>query len=120
MLSRIISCFFLLVFSSFYLPTPADEKEDIAKQMEKSLHNDLLNKFYPLIIDKQDGGFLSGFTYNWKPTGDQDKMIVSQSRHIWTPAKAANFYPNTPLYKTTAQHGYTFLRDVMWDEKNGG
>jgi mannobiose 2-epimerase len=120
MLIRIITCFLLIVTSSFYAPAPTNEKEDIAKEIEKSLQNDLLNKFYPMIIDKQNGGFLSSFSYDWKPTGSQDKMIVSQARHTWTPAKAVQFYPNSPVYQTTAEHGYVFIRDVMWDKINGG
>jgi mannobiose 2-epimerase len=47
-------------------------------------------------------------------------MIVSQARHTWTPAKAAHFYPNEAVYRSTAQHGFTFLRDVMWDKTHGG
>jgi mannobiose 2-epimerase len=101
-----------------------EKKEDyrtaIAAEIEKSITTELLNKWYPAALDKEYGGFLSTFTFDFKPTGEQDKMIVSQSRHVWTSSKAAEVYPSNPDYKTSADHGFKFLRDVMWDKTYGG
>lgn len=88
--------------------------------MENSLRNELLNKWYPQSMDTVYGGFLTTFTYDFKPTGQQDKMIVTQARHTWTNAKASQLYPATNYYKTGAKHGFRFLKDVMWDKKHGG
>lgn len=88
--------------------------------MENSLRNELLNKWYPQSMDTVYGGFLTTFTYDFKPTGQQDKMIVTQARHTWTNAKASQLYPATNYYKTGAKHGFLFLKDVMWDKKHGG
>lgn len=88
--------------------------------MENSLQNELLNKWYPQSMDTAWGGFFSTFTYDFKPAGPQDKMIVTQARHTWTNAKASLLYPAVGCYKTGAQHGFRFLKDVMWDKKHGG
>jgi len=79
----------------------------------------LLDKYYPRDIDKVYGGYLSTFTYDFKPTGDQDKMIVTQARHTWSTAKAAMFYHDT-AYISMSRHGFYFLRDKMWDKQYGG
>jgi mannobiose 2-epimerase len=66
------------------------------------------------------GGFITTFTFDFQPSGAQDKFIVTQSRHTWSTAKAAELYPNVPYYLQGSQHGFQFLRDVMWDETYGG
>jgi mannobiose 2-epimerase len=95
-------------------------KSQLAAEIENSIKTEMLNKWYPQAVDKQHGGFLSTFTYDWKPTGPQDKMIVTQARHIWSNAKAAQLYPEVPHYLSSAKHGVAFLRDKMWDKTNGG
>ncbi|MBD0279391.1 MAG: AGE family epimerase/isomerase, partial [Flavisolibacter sp.] len=116
----IILCTFLSIcFLSFRSNDP-DERLQIANEMEKSLQTELLNKWYPQSVDSQWGGFLSTFTYDFKPTGPQDKMIVTQARHTWTNAKASQLYPAVAYYKSSAQHGFHFLRDKMWDKEYGG
>lgn len=93
---------------------------DIANQMDSSLVHATLEKWYPLSIDTVHGGFLSAFTYDFKPADDQRKMIVTQARHVWTNAKAALRYPDVEHYRRGARHGFEFLRDVMWDKEYGG
>jgi mannobiose 2-epimerase len=97
----------------------AEKKLALAAVMENSLKRETLDKWYPLAVDTAFGGFLSAFTYDFKPTDDQDKMIVTQARHTWTNAKASKVYPNEP-YLTYSKHGFNFLRDKMWDKANGG
>lgn len=92
----------------------------LADQIETSLRKETLDKWYPLAVDKEYGGFLSTFTYDFKPTDDQRKMIVTQARHTWTNAKASLRYPNVEHYKQGARYGYEFLRKVMWDSVYGG
>lgn len=97
-----------------------NERQELARTIETSITTELLNKWYPTSMDKEHGGFLSTWTYDFKPTGDQDKMIVSQARHVWTSAKASEVYTDVPHYKECATHGFKFLRDVMWDKTYGG
>jgi cellobiose epimerase len=93
---------------------------EIATAMEHSLVTEVMAKWYPQSIDTVDGGFISTWTYDFKPTGDQDKMIVTQARHTWTNAKASLRYPEIDYYKTGAKHGFEFLKDKMWDKTYGG
>ncbi len=92
----------------------------IAADMEYSIKNELLNVWYPQCVDSVYGGFFSTYTFDFKPTGPQDKFIVTQARHTWTTARAAQLYPEVPYYLACARHGYQFLRNVMWDKEFGG
>ena len=96
------------------------ERQQIAAEMKESMVNKLLKPWYPAAIDTADGGFLSAFTYNFKPAGNQDKMIVTQARHVWSNSKAAEEFPEVHYYRSGAAHGFNFLRDVMWDKQYGG
>lgn len=116
LLVLIISCLSLVNCK----PKESNEPEDLVKEMELHLRTEVLDKWYPQAIDTVDGGFLSSFTFDFKPTGAQEKMIVTQSRHVWTNAKAALRYPDVEHFKTGAAHGFKFLRDKMWDHEKGG
>lgn len=92
----------------------------LADQFEHSMKTELLNKWYPAAMDTVYGGFLSTFTYDFKPTGEQNKMIVTQARHVWSTSKAAMTFPDNPVYAECAAHGAKFLHDFMWDRTYGG
>lgn len=95
-------------------------ENSIKSELDNCLEKEILNKWYPLVIDSTHGGFLSDFDYQWKKKGSQNKMIVTQARHLWTLSKAMERYPENDLYKSAADHGFKFLNDVMWDKTNGG
>src|SRR5471030_225485 len=119
-----VKTFILLCVVAIFLLSPQQnkvkEKQQIAAQMKESMVNKLLKPWYPLSVDYKYGGFLSSFTYNFKPVGNQDKMIVTQARHTWSNAKAAEVFPGVAYYKTDAEHGFKFLKNVMWDKVYGG
>ena len=96
------------------------ERKQIAAEMEQSLQHDLLGIYYPKCLDTIFGGFLSTYTYDFKPFGSQQKMIVTQARHTWVNAKAALRYPEKLYYRKDAIAGFHFLADMMWDKQNGG
>lgn len=116
--------FSLLFTSGLFAQTtsnvPTTERRQIADEMESSIKNELLNKWYPQSTDSIYGGFLSTFTFDFKPTGPQDKFIVTQARHIWSTANAAVRYPENIYYLECSRNGFHFLRDVMWDKTYGG
>ncbi|HMJ71376.1 MAG TPA: AGE family epimerase/isomerase [Cyclobacteriaceae bacterium] len=116
-LKVLLAVFFVLILNS--CSKEKDEKEILADSIEHSLTG-TLDAWYPRAIDSVHGGFLSSFTFDFRPADDQRKMIVSQSRHVWTNSKAALRYPKVDHYKRGATHGYKFLRDVMWDSTYGG
>ena len=100
--------------------TDSIERRRIATAMEESLKHDLLDIYYPRSLDIVYGGFLSTFTYDFKPTGTQEKMIVTQSRHTWTNSKAGMRYSNKLDHRLYAIAGFRFLADKMWDKQYGG
>ncbi len=95
-------------------------RNELADEIETSLKSESLAKWYPQAMDTVYGGFLSSFTFDFKPTGEQDKMIVTQARHTWTNAKASIRYPEGKYYHAGATQGFKFLRDFMWDKQYGG
>jgi mannobiose 2-epimerase len=111
---------YFLTFVICRCDSPITKKnKDIIEQMEKSLNNELLDIWYPISLDTIYGGFLSDFTYNWQPNGPQNKMLVTQTRHIWTTSQASMFYEENS-YCRMAEQGFHFLRDKMWDNEYGG
>lgn len=114
---------FPLVFFVFGCRTTDREasttSDKLSDEIEHVMKAELIDVWYPLAVDTL-GGFLSDFSYDFKPKGEQQKMIVTQSRHVWTNSKAMQIYPENPTYRKCADHGFRFLRDVMWDKEYGG
>ncbi len=98
-------------------PTSTPSPQVAINQVLDSL---ILKKWYPRVVDTAFGGYLSNFDYQWKKKEQQEKMIVTQSRHIWTASKAAEFYPQNTVYQAVAAHGVRFLKEKMWDADGGG
>jgi len=92
----------------------------LADEIAYSINNELINHWYPKAYDTEYGGYISSFDAEFNPTENQDKMIVSQSRHLWTLSKMMERSPGTEHFKKGARLGYTFLRDKFWDKENGG
>jgi len=94
------------------------ESQTLIGEMERSL-KELLDVWYPVALDTVYGGFLSNFSYDWRPEEQQYKMIVTQARHVWTSSVAAVYY-NDDKYRRIADHGVRFLKDKMWHQRYGG
>ncbi len=88
--------------------------------LEQLLNRHTLDLWYPKVIDFENGGFYSNFSFDWTKEKDQPKFIVTQARHVWTLSKAFQFYPDRTKYKEYAYHGFNFLKDKMWDSEFGG
>jgi mannobiose 2-epimerase len=95
-----------------------DEKI-ILNEMLVALRENLLDKWYPLAIDKENGGYYTDITYNFEIDPVQHKMIVTQGRQIWTASKAAIMFDDK-IYAEVARHGHPSLKKLMWDNKTGG
>jgi mannobiose 2-epimerase len=96
------------------------DRSALAAEMYQSMTGKLLKQWYPRSVDTLYGGFLSTFSYDFKPVGNQDKMIVTQARHTWSNAKAAQLFPDVKYYAEGARQGYSFLKNVLWDKQFGG
>lgn len=88
--------------------------------MFDNLAEQIIERWYPLVIDNEFGGYFTNITYDWKIVGPYDKMIVSQARHVWTLSKVASFLSNKDEYTKAAYNGYKFLKNKMWDNEYGG
>ena len=91
----------------------------IFEQISSYIGKDLLDRWYPLAVDKEHGGYFTDISCDWKILPVQHKMIVTQARYVWTASKAALMF-GSDAYADAAKHGYDFLRNFMWDQKNGG
>ena len=47
-------------------------------------------------------------------------MIVTQARQLWLASALLRSRYATPGLREAADHGFRFLRDVMWDKTHGG
>ena len=108
-----------LIFLSINLSAQTTNLDTIETQMRYAAKQGLIDIYYPRNIDTLYGGYLSTFNYAFQSQGNQDKMIVTQSRHTWSTAKAAMFYHDTS-YISMSRHGFYFLRNKMWDKQYGG
>ncbi len=89
-------------------------------ELEAMVSEDVLHKWYPLVVDEKYGGYLSYFDHEWYLLEPQNKMIVTQARHLWTAVKAAEYDPDDPRYMAAADHGVPWLCNQMWDDVHGG
>ena len=94
-------------------------KDSISMEMLNELNRDF-SLWYPLSIDTVFGGFFSDIDYKWKLDGAQNKMIVSQARHVWSTSNVSLFYSKDRKLLKIAEHGFQFLKNFMWDKKYGG
>ncbi len=91
-----------------------------AEDLKQVLVKGILEKWYPLVIDTECGGYFTNVTHDWKLSENQEKMIVSQARHVWTLSKVYEFLGGIGQYKEMAVHGFDFLKNKMWDLRYGG
>jgi len=93
----------------------------IAGEVEKSLQDDDLKKFFPAAVDPR-GGFFEKHAQDWTHQDPDDtRSVVYQSRLTWLAAQAAMRYPDqAKAYLDYARHGAQFLAEKQWDTVNGG
>ena len=120
--------FFYFVFTAISLSMlhSCDSKNErdhidwdaIQNDLEMELNRNILEKWYPVILDQEQGGYLSNLSESFEPMEKQEKMIVTQARHLWTTSMVAR-KNNDNDYLQYAAHGFPFLMK-MWDATHGG
>ncbi|PCJ95238.1 MAG: N-acylglucosamine 2-epimerase [Flavobacteriaceae bacterium] len=108
--------FLFLIFSCKQKEQP--KNDGLLSEIETSLDT-LVNVWYPRTIDTINGGFWADFDSEWAKDGNQNKMLVTQARHIWTASALAMHYKDDQ-YQDIAKHGFEFLKENMWDDEHGG
>src|SRR5262245_37113506 len=94
------------------MPSPA--------QLEAVLHRHVLDAWFPRSLDTVHGGFLCDFDRSWGSAGPHDKLLEFQTRHLCAAADACRLYPDQSRFSQAREHGFAYLRDVMWDRQAGG
>src|SRR5690349_3607393 len=83
------TCWLLAAASIVFCAGPASAQTVTRDDVEHALRQGLLEVWFPRILDKDNGGFLCDFDYEWKPAGRQPKSIVFQARSTWLASRAA-------------------------------
>ena len=105
---------------------PADGQDfaviarDLRPRLESNLVQNIAGFWYPKSVDRVHGGYILNYDIAGRLKGDGAKMIVTQSRMVWLFSRLARAGYNKAEYLDAADVGYRFLRDKMWDGKNGG
>jgi mannobiose 2-epimerase len=94
-------------------------EESLPRQIEAELHS-LQRAWFPRSVDRQHGGFLCDFDDRWRPTGPQHKMLEYQARQTLAAARGATRSPDPAVLREAALHGFRYLKDTMWDRRQGG
>ncbi len=93
----------------------------MAAEFSASLRAEILDKWFPASIDRENGGYWQDFDAQWRRSATETpKGIVMQARLLWLSSQAARRFPQTRAYADAAAHGFAFLRDQCWDPESGG
>ena len=93
----------------------------LAAEAEENLQKEILDRFFPMTVDEENGGFVENFGVDWKRAPGNNKSIVYQSRLTWTSAQAAIRFPaKSQMYLAMTRRGAACLADKMWDKERGG
>jgi mannobiose 2-epimerase len=99
-------------------------EEPLAKtyspRLEKILRENIAAFWYSKSLDTRNGGYLINFDHRGVPKAEGTKMIVTQARTVWLFSRLARAGYKDGDYLKAATLGYRFLRDKMWDARNGG
>ncbi len=117
---------FVVVLSTIAMSYSAPQNEALAKtyvpRLEKILKENIASFWYTKSVDRVNGGYTINFGPNGEPKGPGTKMIVTQARTLWLFSRLARagYGYGGKEYLNAAGVGYRFLKEKMWDAKNGG
>lgn len=116
----------LLLIPFFFTISCVQVAQEVGSQwisseaLSQELTKGILHQWFPRVIDTSKGGYLSNFTYDWRLEENQNKMIVTQARHLWMSSIAAMHFPDDLRYRYVADHGFPFVCEQLWDREHGG
>lgn len=96
------------------------EIKQIKESCERVLLKNILPFWFPDVIDLQEGGYRLNHDSRGTWKGPSNKYLVAQARTCWFFSRFSRSKYGTSEHLDAAKHGYVFLRDHMWDKKNGG
>ncbi|MEX1257902.1 MAG: AGE family epimerase/isomerase [Gemmatimonadota bacterium] len=102
-------------------PPPTESDFLRAKaSLERLLLTNILPFWLPRILDEENGGFHLNHDVRGTFRGEFPKSLVGQARSTWFFARLARSPYGDRTHLDAATHGFTFLRDRMWDAEHGG
>lgn len=105
---------------AFAQSPPAAVAAQYIPKLERNLKEAIVRFWYPRSLDTKNGGYTIAADAKGVFDPAASKGIVTQSRMLWFFSRLARegYEPKQNL--AAAEHGFRFLRDKMWDKKNGG
>src|SRR6266404_3487281 len=94
-------------------------KHQLIRELESELRR-LTGVWFPRSLDREYGGFLCDFDHRWRPRGAQSKMLEYQARQTIAAARSAARFAEVAHLHDAAWHGFSYLRERMWDRDLGG
>jgi len=117
----LVSCAASLATEAPSTPPTKENYLRIAAEVDANLQKEILQKFFPVTVDEQGGGFYENYSTNWTRMAGANKSIVYQSRLTWTAAEAARRFPaQAEMYLAITRRGTACLADKLWDKTGGG
>ena len=114
----------IFIILQYFLKMISDYSKDwiniIKFRLEKILKDNIISFWYPNVIDYEFGGYNLSYDIENKSISNGPKMIVSQARMLWFFSKIYKVKFKNKRFLRAADHGFTFLKEVMWDKKYGG
>ena len=99
---------------------PLSSQLPTSQEYEETLKRHVVDVWFPRSLAKEHGGFMCDFDRRWTPSGAQDKLLEFQARHTLLAAEASRRFPGETELQRAMHHGFSYLRDVMWDADDGG
>ncbi len=109
-----------LVTTSLCTAQDAGLRVKYVPRLEKILTQNIVPFWIKKSLDRKHGGYVINFGPRSEPRGEGTKMIVSQARMVWFFARMARAGREAKQNLEAAEQGYRFLKEKMWDPKNGG
>ena len=113
----------LVAFGLAACPITAQEgglSAKYSRRLEKILSENIAPFWIRKSLDRENGGYIINFGPASEPGGEGPKALVTQARMVWYFARMARAGRDVQQNLAAAEIGYRFLREKLWDEKNGG
>ncbi|MXR19372.1 AGE family epimerase/isomerase [Halobacterium bonnevillei] len=89
-------------------------------KLRRNLDDVVLDFWLPRCLDDEHGGYILSFDRTGEFAGNDEKMIVTQSRMLWLFSRLTRSDAVDGDYLAQAELGYDFLREEMYDDDHGG
>jgi len=108
-------------FSVRALPPNRQSYLALAEEIERHFQRNIVEFWFPLVVDREFGGFRSHILADGTIGPNNDKTLVFQSRMTWVAAQIALRQPSrADEFRGYVRQGIKLLREVLSDRDHGG